>query len=154
MPRIYKVNPFLGTKFFHTWRNMKQRCNNEKHPAFKNYGGRGIKNEWKDFEQFRLEMLESYQEYEKEHPGEEILLDRIDNNSNYSKTNCRWTNRSEQNRNKRSNIFLTFRGETLILTDMAKKYGLHPMRVLQRLKRNKWSVEKALTTPHLHKKYK
>ena len=41
--------------FYSTWGSMKARCNNPRHPAYKYYGGRGIKvcNEWNVFSAFR-----------------------------------------------------------------------------------------------------
>ena len=48
-------------------------------------------------------MYDSYIEYKKTHPEEYISLDRIDNNRGYSKDNCRWTGRYEQQNNTRLN---------------------------------------------------
>jgi hypothetical protein len=75
-------------------------------------------------------------------PG--LTLERRDNNGPYSPDNCRWATCREQTRNKRNNRWLTFRGETLILEDMAGKYELDPLLVWKRLHRG-WSIERALT---------
>lgn len=80
---------------YHSYHSMKARCLNKNHRQFKDYGGRGIKisKYWiNDFGRFLKDM------------GERPLgktLDRIDNNKGYSKSNCKWSTRKEQNNNKR-----------------------------------------------------
>lgn len=59
-------------------------------------------------------------------------LDRLDNNKNYYPGNCRWSSIKEQNRNRKTNIFYTYNGKTLILADWAKRYGLNPGAVYSR----------------------
>lgn len=82
---------------YSTWKNMRQRCNNPNRPDFKNYGGRGIKvcEEWNSFLQFCEDMGVK---------PEGTSLDRINNDNGYSKDNCRWATRTEQNRNSRQCI--------------------------------------------------
>ena len=86
------------------WLQMRARCQNLKHPAFKHYGGRGIRvcEAWEKFESFYADMGDR--------PSKNLTLDRIDNNGNYEPGNCRWATWSQQNRNKRnmptSQVFL------------------------------------------------
>lgn len=78
------------------WKGMKERCNNPKAKAYKNYGGRGIKvcDEWNDnFEKFFKDMKEGY--------ADNLTIDRVDNNGSYCKDNCRWATNTEQQKNKR-----------------------------------------------------
>ena len=83
------------TRFYRIWKDMFTRCNNPNYRLYKNYGGRGITicKEWKKFENFRDDMLEGY--------NDKLRIDRIDNNGNYCKENCRWTDDTTQNRNRR-----------------------------------------------------
>ena len=74
---------------------MLDRCNNPNCKAYKNYGRRGIRVEWKSFESFAADMGERP-------PGAEI--DRVDVNKGYSKENCRWSSKKDNARYKRSTI--------------------------------------------------
>jgi hypothetical protein len=70
-------------KGYAAWVNMRQRCTNPRSPDFKNYGQRGITycREWDDFKTFLIDMGE---------PAPRMTLDRIDNEKNYERSNCRW----------------------------------------------------------------
>lgn len=83
---------------YNTWKSMIQRCFNEKHAAYKNYGGRGVTviKRWKVFQNFLEDMGERPEGYE---------LDRRNNQKNYMPKNCRWVLRSINLRNTRRSKF-------------------------------------------------
>ena len=124
---------------------MKQRCYNKNSKSYKNYGGRGIKicDEWLSKENG---FLNFYNWAINNGYNSNLSIDRIDNNGNYEPSNCRWVNNLIQSNNRRNNRKLTFNGDTLNISEWAKKYNLTISTINHRLDRG-WSVEKTLTTP-------
>ncbi len=76
------------------WADMKNRCDSPNNGSYERYGGRGIsyQESWKDFEEFWKDMQEGY--------SDELTLDRIDPNGNYTKDNCQWSTKDYQGRNR------------------------------------------------------
>lgn len=95
-----KMNTTHGgthTRLYSIWASMKTRCLNPNSKAYHYYGGRGISicDEWKDnFSAFRDWALSNgYRD--------DLTLDRIDSDKDYSPENCKWSTWHEQRINQR-----------------------------------------------------
>lgn len=124
-----------------SWAAMKNRCNNPGSTHYARYGGRGISYDphWEKFENFLADMGTM--------PQEEMELDRIDNERNYCKENCRWATRKEQTRNRggqRATRLYTFDGKTMCIADWAKEIGISPASLQKRLNKG-WPPELAFS---------
>lgn len=109
-----------GTRPYRIWKGMKSRCYNPNTPTYKDYGARGIQvcERWRDsFENFWADMRDSY--------ADNLSIDRIDNDRDYCPENCRWADRTTQNRNSRQNVVTHTRYGTLVLSELAEKTGLN-----------------------------
>ena len=130
------------SRLYRIWTNMKSRCYNPKIPTYHYYGGRGIKvcDEWlHDFQAFRdWSMLNGYQD--------KLSIDRIDNDGDYSPTNCRWVNQSIQMRNSSHARNLTYNGETHCIREWSEITGLNENCIINRIKCG-WTTEDTLTKP-------
>lgn len=121
------------------WNLMRQRCADL---DYADYGGRGITvcARWQDsFENFFADMGPR--------PSRNHQIDRIDNSAGYSPGNCRWATRIENCNNRRDNVRVEWRGESLTVPEWARRTGITKTAIWQRLHVLNWSVEKALTTP-------
>jgi hypothetical protein len=119
---------------------MHNRCRNPNARRYHRYGGRGIDvcAEWADFAQFYADMGPR--------PTPKHTLERIDNNAGYSKSNCKWATKSEQNRNKCDNRLVTYNGTTMTLMDASKLAGISFGGLKWRLNAG-WNIDRAMTTP-------
>lgn len=126
------------TKAYQSWLNMKRRCFDTTNKRFDRYGGRGITvcDRWLDsFENFLADMGEPL-------PG--FLIERIDNNGNYSPDNCKWASRSEQMKNRKNSVLIFYKGKTQNLCDWAKETGIKEETIAARLNLYNWPVSDAL----------
>lgn len=126
---------------YSVWKIMKSRCLNPNDHSYAEYGARGIhvSQSWSaSFRTFYADMGPR--------PSSSHSIERIDNNGDYCKENCKWATRDEQSNNKRDSHFLTYGGETLTIDQWAKRKGMR-FHTLQTRIGNGWTVERALNTP-------
>ncbi len=137
----------VENRFRRIFAGIKTRCNNPNHSNFVKYGERGIKCLWDSFDKFKYDMYESYQLHIEKFGEKNTSIDRIDNNKDYSKENCRWATWREQANNKRNNKSYEFNGEKNSLADWSKISNINIGTLTHRIYTKYWSIEKALTTP-------
>ncbi len=126
------------TRTYRVWRHMLNRCENPNVPEYRYYGARGIKvcSEWHSFEAFLRDMGES--------PAE-LTLNRIDNDGDYTPSNCCWDTMTAQVRNRRNTLFIEVDGKKLSLPEACETFGVPYDRARQRLKRG-WPANRVLST--------
>lgn len=108
----------VATPEYSCWMHMRSRCNNPNVPAYKDYGGRGIKvcARWDDFNNFLADMGPR---------PEGKSLDRWpDKNGNYEPGNCRWATMKEQQRNRRDSTRHVIGGVAATLAEWCEVYGV------------------------------
>ena len=95
----------VNRKMYWIWADMKRRCLCKNHSSYYNYGARGITfcEEWNLYKNFINDMGER--------PSPKHSLDRIDNSKGYSKQNCKWSTRKEQNNNRRMCLIIEYQGD-------------------------------------------
>ena len=132
---------------FGVWHAMKQRCQDKNHPAYKNYGGRGIAvcEAWdKSFEAFWQDMGPTYKRG--------LELDRIDNNGNYEPENCRWTTKKVNANNRRKSVIINSKEYGKISVDeFSKKTGIPKSTIHYRINAG-WPIELLSATPDVANK--
>lgn len=129
------------TRFHNIWHGINVRCENKNNYL---YGGRGIKNEWKSFKDFQYDMYQSYLDHVNQSGEKNTSIDRINNNGNYCKENCRWATRKEQANNTRKNILLRFEGKEQNITQWAHFFDMNYNTIYRRL-RHKWPIKRIFT---------
>lgn len=133
------INPRLKR----IYNRMKDRCCNPNADNYKYYGGKGVTvcDEWKN-------SLDAFVEWALSHGyRDDLTIDRIDTNGNYSPENCRWSSHREQCNNRTTNRMITYRGVTKSLADFAREYHIPYHTLFERVVTYNWDLELALTTP-------
>ncbi len=128
------------TREYRIWTNIKTRCLNVGTPAYKHYGGRGIRicKRWElSFEAFLTDMGLS----------NGLSIERRDNEKGYSPGNCYWATQEQQQNNRRNNRLYELNGEALTIRGWSNKCGVSYSVIAQRLNRLKWPLARAISTP-------
>lgn len=136
----------VGTPEYAVWCAVVQRCTNKKSRSYANYGGRGITLHpaWRSFAVFLKAVGK------RPRGRQRMTIERRDNSRGYVPGNVYWAPYSAQNRNKRDNHLLTFRGRTACVTDWAREVDVSVPTILRRLNEG-WSVRRTLTTRPLER---
>ncbi len=134
---------------YFSWRGMIARCTDATRDDYRDYGARGVTvcERW-------AASLDAFLEDMGPRPSKIHSVDRYPNQSgNYEPGNCRWATPIEQAQNMRSNILLTHAGETLVLSEWARRRGIKPATMFGRLRMG-WPVARVIDTPARYKRKK
>lgn len=135
-----------NTRIYNIYKWVKDRCTNINNPCYNRYWGRGIKCLWDTFDDFYRDMWYSYENHIKEYWKKDTTIERINNDWNYCKDNCKWATWREQCNNKNYTRYITYKWETLPIVEMCYKYWISADNVKYRLKAW-WTVEDAIEKP-------
>jgi hypothetical protein len=115
---VFTTHNQSESRTYNIWLHLKARCLRPTHPAYADYGGRGIAVHirWLSFAAFLEDMSEAPTGHS---------IERIDNNRGYEPGNCRWATPKEQSSNRRSTIKVTLDGETKPLSYWADDLGIN-----------------------------
>ena len=132
-----------GNSLYVVWRGMLQRCYDKKHPAYSDYGGRGVivcpewKNSFISFYGWAKDKWKS---------GLELDKDKLSPNqvgNQYCPKYCSFITSTENKRNTRKNRMIQYKGENKCLSEWICILGLNYKTVHGRLTNLKWSIEDA-----------
>ena len=122
------------------YNGMRLRCYNENSVNYKYYGGKGVTicDEWLlSFENFFDWAINNGY-------NENLTIDRIDSEKEYSPDNCKWSTKKEQAYNRSMSVKLTLNGRTMYMTEWAEELGIDKKTLSWRY-RNGWSDEEILS---------
>lgn len=109
-----------NNRLYNIWRGIKKRCYIPNDTSYKNYGAKGIKvcDEWlNSYEKFRdWAMSNGYED--------NLTIDRIDSEGDYTPENCRWANWKQQGRNRSNNKRIMYKGKRMTFSEVAEKIGI------------------------------
>ncbi len=132
--RIKHGHSTPATPTYVSWQCMRQRSRRNGVPCSPH---------WAKFENFLADMGERPKGY---------TLDRRDNNLGYYPENCRWADRATQNRNTRSNRWVSLGDKVMILQDAARRLGVAQNTVHGHMKRH--GIDTQQVIDRLSKKYR
>ncbi len=121
---------------------MRNRCSNPRTHEFYLYGGRGIKicEEWSDYKVFHeWAMSHGYED--------DLSIERKNNNGNYEPENCEWIPKAKQAGNRQTSVLVKYKGKEKTLAGWSRETGIPYATLWTRIRKQGWSVERALTTP-------
>lgn len=138
---------------------IQQVTENPNNPDYAKYGGGvGTKNLFSSFEEF-AKHIESTIGLP---PTPQHRLHRIDQQGHFAPGNLEWTDQKGVGRNQRSNVRITYKGQTKCITEWCEIYDLNYHTVIERL-HSGWDIKDvfhtrpryigARTNPNFYERY-
>jgi len=129
-----------NTKLYAVWSAINQRCNNQKNKNFSRYGGRGIKNMFKSFDDFKntIQGLEHY-------GLDGFEIDRKDNNKSYEAGNIRLVKKKQNMNNQSTSLLVRFTEDELSeICEMYDRLNISRVKLADATGISKTSIDKLL----------
>lgn len=106
------------TAEYRTWKAIRRRCQNPNNADADHYFARGIRvcARWNHYQNFLADMGRR--------PTSRHSIERLNNNKDYTPTNCVWATSTQQVRNRRKTVYVTYRGVTHPLAHWADLLGI------------------------------
>lgn len=119
-----KTHCMYGTPEYRAWIGMHTRCYNPNRPFWARYGGRGIKvcDRWHS-KTPTTSFLNFFEDMGRK-PTAKHTLERLNNDADYSPSNCVWALESQQARNRSNTNVVEYDGRSQCLKDWAKELGV------------------------------
>jgi len=127
---------------YSVWQGMKRRCYNKSSKQYCDYGGRGITvcDGWiSDYKAFEADMSPRPTGH---------TLDRIDNDGGYSPENCRWANKTTQQRNRRDTVKVVIDGTEYVAAELSHKHGIKADTIVARARKG-FSISEVISHSRL-----
>lgn len=131
MGKLNATHGLADSLTYSSWKKMFDRCYNQSHKQFKDYGGRGIAmcGGIKESPEAIISVIGARLD-------KSMTIDRVDVNGGYwcgqcqecvesqHPKNIRWATRKEQSRNRRNNSYYCIGGRTQMFADWKKALGI------------------------------
>ena len=117
-----------GTRLYEIWKGMRRRCGHNSYS--KHYGDRGISvcDEWQNYTIFKEWALSHGY-------AANLTIEREDVNGDYCPQNCTWIVSTDQPKNTRRTIWVTYEGITAPVSSWADRLGIARPTVYDRIHR-------------------
>jgi len=139
----YTTHGMTGTPIYKRWRAMVSRCRPTAKHCRHNYYDRGISvcNEWKNDPAAFIEwaLANGFRE--------DLELDRKDNSGNYTPENAHFVTRSENGRNRRDNLNVTYKGEKMTFVEFAERFAACSLSAAYHRYYHQWTLDEIRHTP-------
>ena len=117
------------TRIYRIWTCMNSRCKYETDISYVNYWWRWIKVLWESFEEFYKDMWSSYVEW--------LEIDRIDNDGDYCKENCKWSTHKEQANHRRTSRIINHNWQEHTVAERSDILKIPYQTIRYRISKNK-----------------
>lgn len=106
-------------RLYQIWLSMRNRCDSPNNKCYSNYGGRGIKmcDEWRSYLNFKTWALSHGY-------ANNLTLDRINTDGDYSPLNCRFLPMSENQKRRTMNMYILCDNKVYTLASLARYLGI------------------------------